>query len=93
MDEINYLDFDIHIQQTDSGYRVKVVNSPAGQASGEFEMPFSELEIENFVLRVGRTRKVFGALNHRKWNQRVCSGGGYSKRSSATSCAEIYAAA
>jgi hypothetical protein len=57
MDEITYLDFDIHIQPAGSGYRVKVVNSPAGQANGEFEMPFSELEIENFVLRVGRTRK------------------------------------
>ena len=57
MDELIYLDFDIHIQPTDSGYRVRIMNSPAGQADGEFELPFSDLEVENFILRVGRTRK------------------------------------
>ncbi|UCF29584.1 MAG: CHAT domain-containing protein, partial [Chloroflexota bacterium] len=57
MDEINYLDFDIHIQPAETGYRVKIVNSPAGQAIGEFEMPFTELELENFRLRKGRARK------------------------------------
>jgi hypothetical protein len=57
MDEINYVNFDIHIQRVDSGYRVKIMNSPAGQADGVFELPFSDLEMENFILRVGRTRK------------------------------------
>ncbi len=57
MDELKYLDFDLHIQRTDSGYRVRIMNSPAGQADGEFELPFSDLEVENFILRVGRTRK------------------------------------
>jgi Tol biopolymer transport system component len=57
MEEINFLDFDIHIDRTASGYRVKVLNSPAGQAVAEFQAPFSELEVENFILRVGRTRK------------------------------------
>jgi Tol biopolymer transport system component len=57
MDEMNYLNFDIHIDRSDQGYRVKIVNSPAGQADAEFSMPFSELEVENFILRVGRTRK------------------------------------
>lgn len=59
MENINYLDFDIHIDRSaiGSGYRVRVVNSPAGQAMTEFALPFSEIEVENFVLRVGRTRK------------------------------------
>ena len=57
MEEINFLDFDIHIDRTPSGYRVRVMNSPAGQAEAEFKAPFSELEVENFILRVGRTRK------------------------------------
>jgi Tol biopolymer transport system component len=57
MEEINFLDFDIHIDRTTAGYRVRVMNSPAGQADAEFKTPFSDLEVENFILRVGRTRK------------------------------------
>jgi hypothetical protein len=56
MDEMNYLDFDIHIHRIDSGYRVRIINSPAGQAESEFELPFSDLELENFRLRLGRPR-------------------------------------
>ena len=56
MDEINYLDFDLHIDRTTSGYRVRVLNSPGGQATSDFVPPFSELEVENFILRLGRSR-------------------------------------
>ncbi|HEX6305341.1 MAG TPA: CHAT domain-containing protein [Anaerolineales bacterium] len=56
MDEINYLDFDLHIDRFGDRYRVRVTNSPAGQAEDYFNLPFSELEVENFVLRVGRSR-------------------------------------
>jgi Tol biopolymer transport system component len=57
MEEMNYLDFDIHIHRSDQGYRIRIVNSPAGQADGEFNIPFSDLELENFKLRIGRPRK------------------------------------
>jgi hypothetical protein len=61
MPPLNFLDFDLEIEPSDTGYRVEV-NSPAGQASHDFVLPFSDLELENFVLRMGRpyggTRRI-----------------------------------
>jgi hypothetical protein len=57
---LTYLDFDVLIERADhEAYRVRVVNAPAGStASSTFTVPFSQLELENFVLRVGRPRRV-----------------------------------
>ncbi len=55
MDRI-YSDFDLLIQRTPEGYRAQVLTSPAGQAAAFFTLPFSDLELENFLLRVGRPR-------------------------------------
>ncbi|MEJ2211980.1 MAG: CHAT domain-containing protein, partial [Anaerolineae bacterium] len=52
-----YWDFDLLVESTEERYRARVLNSPAGQASAEFALPFSELELENFLLRVGRPRR------------------------------------
>jgi hypothetical protein len=53
----HYADFDLEITCTTTGkYRAQVVDSPAGQASIEFTQPFSEMELENFILKIGRTR-------------------------------------
>ncbi len=41
---------------TNRSYRI-VATGPAGEALGRFKLPFSDLELENFVLRVGRTRR------------------------------------
>jgi S1-C subfamily serine protease len=57
MSDISYLNFDLSIERSGEGYRARVVHSPAGQASVQFSPPFSELELENFVLRIGRTRR------------------------------------
>ncbi len=57
MDRITYLDFDLLIERTDEGYTARVLDSPAGQGAASFELPFSDLELENFLLRVGRTRR------------------------------------
>jgi CHAT domain len=55
-----YLDFDVLIERADrEAYRVRVVNAPAGPTpSTTFTLPFSRLELENFVLRIGRPRRV-----------------------------------
>ena len=53
---IVYLDFDLEIERAAQGYRVEV-NSPAGQASHTFSLPFSDLELENFLLRIGHPRR------------------------------------
>lgn len=57
MNRVDYLDFDLLIQCADTRYCVQVISSPAGQASVDFSLPFSELELENFLLRIGRTRR------------------------------------
>ena len=51
-----YQNFDIVIEPSGDKYRARVINSPCGQASVEFDKPFSSLELENFVLRLGRPR-------------------------------------
>ena len=56
MGEGSYLNFDLIIERAGEKYRARVFDSPAGQASTEFKIPFSELELENFVLRMGRPR-------------------------------------
>jgi tetratricopeptide (TPR) repeat protein/cell division septation protein DedD len=57
MAEIEYLDFDLLLERAEEGYTARVLSSPAGQACVDFSLPFSELELENFLLRVGRTRR------------------------------------
>jgi CHAT domain-containing protein len=54
---ISYLDFDLLVRRTEGGYRAQVLSSPAGEATADFAAPFSELELENFLLRVGRPRR------------------------------------
>jgi tetratricopeptide (TPR) repeat protein len=54
---MDYLDFDLLIERAPEGYTVRVLSSPAGQARAQFSLPFSDLELENFLLRVGRTRR------------------------------------
>ena len=58
MRDMKYLDFDLAIEPSGNGYTARVFNSPSGQAAAEFTTPFSDLEVENFLLRVGRTRHV-----------------------------------
>lgn len=51
------LDFDVLIVPHGSGgYTARLLSSPAGVANAHFTLPFSDLEIENFVLRMGQVR-------------------------------------
>ena len=54
---ISYLDFDLLIRRTDGGYRAQVLSSPEGEAATDFILPFSEQDLEIFVLRIGRPRR------------------------------------
>lgn len=54
MESMRYLDFDLQIERAAQGYRVQV-NCPAGQATHTFRLPFSDLELENFLLRLGHS--------------------------------------
>lgn len=57
MTAIKYLNFDLLIERSGDRFQARVLNSPAGQGSSHFTAPFSDLEIENFLLRVGRPRR------------------------------------
>ena len=56
MTERTYLNFDLIIEKVGEKYRARVVDSPAGESRAEFETPFSALELENLILRMGRQR-------------------------------------
>jgi hypothetical protein len=63
MKGLRFLDFDLTFQRSANGYRVQA-DSPAGQAAVEFALPFSDLEIENFLLRFGRARQPMRRLGN-----------------------------
>ena len=48
--------------------RPRVVESPAGEARGEFAKPFTDLELENFVLNVGQTRRGVRRVGSPQWD-------------------------
>lgn len=55
-----YEDFDLSIERAGDRYRARVLNSPDGSTDytngTEFDLPFSDLDLENFILRFGQTR-------------------------------------
>jgi tetratricopeptide (TPR) repeat protein len=59
MRELNYLDFDLLVEPAGPGiYRARAM-APAGETtSAQFSVPFSDLEIDNFLLRIGRPRRA-----------------------------------
>lgn len=54
-----FLDFDLLIEKgTERAYSARVVRAPAGEAGPvALDAPFSELELENFLLKIGRPRR------------------------------------
>jgi hypothetical protein len=57
-----YQDFDLLIEPGGPGcYRARVLRSPAGESAPvQFTLPFSPMELENFVLKVSRGRRTRG---------------------------------
>jgi TonB family protein len=54
---LKYDDFDLQIERAGEKYRVRLLNAPTGQASGEFILPFSDVELGNFLSRIGQVRR------------------------------------
>ena len=65
MTERPYLNFDVQIEGAGSAYRIRVLESPAGQAASDATLPFSDMEIENFILRLGRRSRGTRRLESR----------------------------
>ena len=54
---MTYANFDLLITRNGETYHVRVVDSPTGTAAAPFIKPFTDLEIENVLLRVAQPRK------------------------------------
>ncbi len=52
-----YVDFDLQIESSGEAYRARVINSPVGQATADFDLPLSDIEQENFILKLNRPRR------------------------------------
>ena len=58
-DQFTYQDFDLLIERgPPDGFRARVLRSPTGESAFvQFFLPFSEVELENLVLKVGPSRR------------------------------------
>jgi formylglycine-generating enzyme required for sulfatase activity len=56
MSSKSYLNFDLLLNEMGDSYQAHVIDSPAGQASRTFTLPFSAVELENFILKIGQNR-------------------------------------
>jgi hypothetical protein len=58
--DLSYLDFDLLVEPGGDAftYQARVITAPSGQCSPvKFTLPLSELEIENFLLKIGHPRR------------------------------------
>jgi hypothetical protein len=54
MSEVLHLALDVVFRRSGAGYEAQVLRSPAGDGqSVTFARPFTDLELENFVLKAG----------------------------------------
>jgi TonB family protein len=53
---LKYDDFDLEITPSGDKYRVHL-NGPTGQAAADFELPFSDVDVSNFLGRIGQVRR------------------------------------
>ena len=52
-----HLDLDVLVGRSDGRYQAQIVRSPAGDGQQtSFTRPFTDLELENFVLKIGRSK-------------------------------------
>ena len=55
---IKYQNFDLSIERSGTGYLARVLESPAGEASAQFELPFSQIDVENLFVQISRSRLI-----------------------------------
>ena len=64
MSELAYLNLDLLVERAEPDYRVRALGSPAGESRPvSFHMPFSDLELENSLQRIGRPRRNVRRIN------------------------------
>jgi tetratricopeptide (TPR) repeat protein len=55
---IRYQNFDLSIERRGEGFLARVLESPAGEASASFEVPFSEADVTDIFQQVARSRLI-----------------------------------
>jgi hypothetical protein len=65
VDQFTYQNFDLLIEPGSGGsYQARVMRSPAGESAPvQFTLPFSHVELENFILKVSRGRRRTRGVN------------------------------
>jgi CHAT domain len=54
---VQYDELNVRVEPRGDGTYEVYAAGETGEATGVFQLPFSDLEVENFILRIGRTRK------------------------------------
>jgi tetratricopeptide (TPR) repeat protein len=54
----HYDDFELVIMPSGERYVIQLLGSPAGEGRGEFELPFTHVELSNFYGRIGQVRRT-----------------------------------
>jgi hypothetical protein len=69
VESLDHIDFHLKIcpGAGKNCYDVSASSEIAGEASGTLELPFSETELENFVLRIGLTRRATRRIGSPEW--------------------------
>lgn len=73
---MNYLDFDLSIERAGTEYKARVLDAPGGNAAVNFRLPFSDLELENFLLKIGRPPRSTRGVESPKLKAAKALGGG-----------------
>lgn len=55
---MTYEDFDLMLERAEDGYRATALDGSGRRATAGFTLPFTALSLENFLLRLGRTRRA-----------------------------------
>jgi tetratricopeptide (TPR) repeat protein len=60
---VEYEALNIRFQRGRHGAYTVIASSPRGEAAGEFRLPFADIELENFILRIGTPRRSVRRLD------------------------------
>jgi hypothetical protein len=58
-----YANFDLLIDRSSTGYRARVIHSPAGEAAVEFALPFNDAELAGFLWLTAKDTRHLGAAS------------------------------
>ena len=57
MSQKSYIDLDLVIESAPGGHRARILNSPAGEASVDFVLPFSDKDLRYYLAQLGPGRR------------------------------------